>query len=110
MNVVGARLLLIVIVNLIEEAKETLRLGELESTPCNRSVGELMSTPRNTYANAGSVAQFDFHQSEKSKVSVPLLSFLSSNGLMEPGRVSYFMTSAFSEQQVNQLLNPKLNK
>ena len=41
---------------------------------------ELVSTARNTYANAGSVAQFDFtdfYQSDKSKVSFPCLSFLS---------------------------------
>ncbi len=39
----------------------------------------MVNTARNTYVNPGSVAQFDFHQSDKSKVSFPLLSFLSSN-------------------------------
>jgi hypothetical protein len=48
--------------------------------------GELVSTARNTYANAGSVAQFDQHQSHESKVSFPLLSFFSSNDLMEAAR------------------------
>ena len=47
-------------------------------------LGELVSTARNTYANPGNVPQFDFHQSDKSNVSfLPLLSFLSSNDLME---------------------------
>jgi hypothetical protein len=41
--------------------------------------GELVSTVHNTYVNPDSVAQFDFHQSDKSNVSLPLLSFLSSN-------------------------------
>ena len=58
-------------------------------------LGELVSTARNTYANPGSVAQFDFHQSDKSNVSFPLLSFLSSNDLMETARAWYFMTSVF---------------
>ena len=53
-------------------------------------LGELVSTTRNTYANPGSVAQFDFHQSDKAKVSFPLLSFLSSNDLMEPARAWYW--------------------
>ena len=35
-------------------------------------LGELVNTVRNTYSNAGSVAHFDFHQSDKSKVSFPL--------------------------------------
>ena len=48
-----------------------------------QELGELVSTARNTYANPGSVAQFDFHQSDKSNVSLSLLSFLSSNDLME---------------------------
>jgi hypothetical protein len=46
-------------------------------------LGELVSTARNTYANPGNVPQFDFHQSDKSNVSLPLISFLSSNDLME---------------------------
>ena len=54
-----------------------------------------MSTARNTYANAGSVAQFDFHQTDESKVSFPLLSFLSSNDLMQSASAWYFMTSVF---------------
>ena len=48
-----------------------------------QELGELISTARNTYANPGSVAQFDFHKSDKSNVSLPLVSFLSSNDLME---------------------------
>ncbi len=47
-----------------------------------QELGELVSTARNTYVNPGSVAQFDFHQSDKSNVSLPLPSFLSSNDLM----------------------------
>jgi hypothetical protein len=50
---------------------------------------------RNTYANPGGVAQFDFHQSDNSNVSFPLLSFLSSSDLMESARAWYFMTSVF---------------
>jgi hypothetical protein len=46
-------------------------------------LGELVNTARNTYTNPGSVTQFDFHQSEKSNVSLPLISFLSSNVFME---------------------------
>jgi hypothetical protein len=42
-----------------------------------QELGELVSTAR-----TGSVAQFDFHQSDKSNV-LPLVSFLSSNDLME---------------------------
>ncbi len=64
-------------------------------------MGEFVRTARNTYGNPGSVAQFDFHQSDKSKVSFPLLSFLSSNDLMDPVRVWYFMTP--DEEKVNQL-------
>jgi hypothetical protein len=60
-----------------------------------QELGELVSTACNTYANAGSVAQFDFHQSDKSKESFPLLSFLSSNDLMESARAWYFMNSVF---------------
>ena len=44
-----------------------------------QKLDELESTARNTYANAGSVDQFDFtdfYQSDKSKVSFPCLSFL----------------------------------
>jgi hypothetical protein len=52
--------------------------------------GELVSTARNTYANAGRVAKFDFHQSIQSKVSFPWLSNLSSSA-----RAWYFMTSVF---------------
>ena len=37
--------------------------------------------------NPGSVVQFDFHQSDKSNVSLSLLTFLSSNDLMESDRV-----------------------
>ncbi len=47
-------------------------------------LGELVNTVRNTNATAGSVAQFDFHESPKSNVSSPLISFLSSNDLMVP--------------------------
>jgi hypothetical protein len=57
-----------------------------------QELGELASTACNTYANAGNVAQFDFHQSGKSKVSFPLLSFVSSNDVMESARAWYFMT------------------
>ena len=56
-------------------------------------MGELVSTACNTYANAGSVAQFDFHQSDKSNVPSPLLAFLSWNYFMESARAWYFMTS-----------------
>ncbi len=49
----------------------------------------------NTYVNPGSVAQFDFHQSDNSNVSFPLISFLSSSDLMDSERVWYFMTSGF---------------
>jgi hypothetical protein len=72
-----------------------------------QELGELVSTARNTYANAGSVAQFDFHQSDKSKLSFPLLSFLSSDtskGL--PAELA----RGPDEQKVNQLLNTKCNK
>jgi hypothetical protein len=41
---------------------------------------------RNTYVNVGSVAQFDFHQSGKSKVPLSLTSFVSSNDVMESPR------------------------
>jgi hypothetical protein len=45
-----------------------------------QELGELVSTARNTYANHGSVAQFDFHKLDKSKVSFPgglaILAFL----------------------------------
>ena len=58
-----------------------------------QELGELVSTARNTYVNAGNVAQFDFHQSDKSKVSFPLLSFHSLNELMEASRAWYFLTS-----------------
>ena len=40
-----------------------------------QELGELVSTAHNTYVNTGSVAQFDFHQTDKSNVSFPLLSF-----------------------------------
>ena len=53
-------------------------------------MGKLVSTERNTYENAGSVAQIvlkmlvALHRlSDKSKVSFPLLSFLYSNDFME---------------------------
>jgi hypothetical protein len=52
-------------------------------------LGEFVRTARNTYVNPGSVTQFDFHQSDKSNVSFPLLSFLSSNDLMETARDWY---------------------
>ena len=52
-----------------------------------QELGKLVSTARNTYVNAGSVEQIDFHQSDKSKVTFPLLSFLSSNDFMETERV-----------------------
>jgi hypothetical protein len=60
-------------------------------------LGELpvTSTTHNTYTNPGSVAQFDFHQSEKSTVSLSCLSFLSSNDLMESVRDWYLVTSVF---------------
>jgi hypothetical protein len=57
-----------------------------------QELGELVSSVRNTYANPGSVPEFDFHQSDKSNVSLPLLSFLSSNDLMESARVWYRKT------------------
>ncbi len=47
-----------------------------------QELGELVSTARNTYASPGSVTKFDLHQSDKSNVSFPLLSFLSSNDWM----------------------------
>jgi hypothetical protein len=46
-------------------------------------LGEFVRTARNTYTNSGSVVQFDFHQSDKSNVTLPSISFLSSNELME---------------------------
>jgi hypothetical protein len=67
----------------------------LKSLSGGQELGEFVRTARNTYVNPGSVAQFDFHQSDKTKVSFPLLSFLSSNDLMEPARAWYFMTSVF---------------
>ena len=74
-----------------------------------QELGEFVRTPRNTYANAGSVAQFDFHQSDTSKFSFPLLSFLFSNDLMESDiRKGLLLHDlVFGEQQVNQL--PTLN-
>ena len=48
-----------------------------------------------TLVNADSFAQFDFHQSDMSKVSFPLSPFLSTNDLMESVRVWYVMTSVF---------------
>ncbi len=38
-----------------------------------QELGELVSTERNTYTNDGSVSQFDFHQSDKSKAQCVLL-------------------------------------
>ena len=64
-----------------------------------QELGELVSTAQNTYVNPGSVAQFDFHQSDKSNVSLPLLSFLPSNDLMESVRVWYHMNSVFIEHR-----------
>jgi len=60
-----------------------------------QELGELVSTARNTYVNAGILSQFDFHQSVTSKVSFPLLSFPSSNDLMEAARACHLMTSIF---------------
>ena len=54
-----------------------------------------MSTARNTYVNARSVAQFDFHQSDESNVSLPSLSCLPSDDLIVSARAWYFMTSVF---------------
>jgi hypothetical protein len=40
-----------------------------------QELGELVNTARNTNVNPGTVPEFDFHQSDKSNVSLPLLSF-----------------------------------
>jgi len=60
-----------------------------------QELGELVITARNTYTNLGSVAQFDFHKSDNSNVSVPLLSFLSSSDLMESTRAWLFHDFGF---------------
>jgi hypothetical protein len=60
-----------------------------------QELGELVSTSRNTYVNPRSVPEFDFHQSDESNVSLPLLSFLSSNDLMESVRAWYHMNAVF---------------
>jgi hypothetical protein len=44
-----------------------------------QELGELVSTARNTQVTAGSFAQFAFHQSDMSKVSFPLPSFLTTS-------------------------------
>ncbi len=44
-----------------------------------QELGELVSTAHNTNVNPGSVPEFDFHQSDKSNVSLHLLSFLGSS-------------------------------
>jgi hypothetical protein len=36
----------------------------LNRRSCGHDLGELVSTTRNTYTNAGRVVQFDFHQSD----------------------------------------------
>jgi hypothetical protein len=66
---------------------------------------------------------FDFHESYKSKVSFPLLSFVSSNGVMELARAWYFTTLRTNfwvlveldylqpiDVKVSQLLNTSCNK
>ena len=72
---------------------------------CSRcqELGELVSTAHNTYTNTGNVSQFDFHhcQSDKSTVSFPVLSFVSSNDVMESGRTWYFMSSVFHHLNLN---------
>jgi hypothetical protein len=84
-----------------------------------QELGELVNTARNTYVNTGNVAQFDFHQSDKSNVSLSWLSFLSSNDLMES--VQFHRTGVSikdykwqdttpGEQKVNQLFNTNCNK
>jgi hypothetical protein len=56
-------------------------------------LGDLVSTARNTYVNPVSVAQIDFHQSDKSNVSF-------SNDLMEPARAWY-------DQRKSQFIEPR---
>jgi hypothetical protein len=57
-----------------------------------QELGELISTARNTYANPGSVAQFDFHKSDQSNVSLPQCVHINScchdtRGICEVGTV-----------------------
>ena len=49
-----------------------------------QELGELVSTARNTYVNPGSVAQFDFHQSDKSNVSLHSLEHLKIETRLRP--------------------------
>jgi hypothetical protein len=49
-----------------------------------QELGDLVNTVRNTNATIGNVPQFDLHQSPKSNVPSPLISYLSSNDLMAP--------------------------
>ncbi len=65
----------------------------LDTLLLQNSFVKLVSTTHNTYVNPGSVAQFDFHQSDKSNTCLLLISFLSSNDLMESFRVWYLMCS-----------------
>jgi hypothetical protein len=58
----------------------------LKRLSAGQELGELFNTTLNTYVNAGNVPQFDFHQSDKSNVSFPLLSFLQSQN-------AYFVSS-----------------
>jgi len=44
----------------------------LKRSSGEQELGELASTARNTYANACSVAHFDFHQSDKVESVLPL--------------------------------------
>ncbi len=59
----------------------------------------------NTYVNPGSVAQFDFHQSDNSNVSFPLISFLSSSDLMDSERVWYYRLHDFGFHHLNLTTN-----
>jgi hypothetical protein len=52
-------------------------------------------TVHNTYTNTGGPVLYSLTSVNKSKVSFPLISFLSSKDLMESGRAWYFMTSVF---------------
>ena len=74
LNVVDLKRILIVIVSYTERCSEW---NTHQIPPFFESVTHL-SEEHNTYANAGKVTQFDFHQTVKSTVFFPLLSFLSS--------------------------------
>ena len=79
--------------HLLRDYKEQACSSLLKRSSGGQELGELLSTARNTYANAGSIAQFDLHQSHKVE-SVISLAF-SWNDVMEAGRAWYFMTSVF---------------